>query len=59
MDIREYARRIVENTGNADLDRESYLKMLPNDKRQEMIENIDGKMDKLKKRFEAKDITLY
>ena len=59
MDIREYARKMVENTGNLDLDREHYMKMLPDDKRQELVENIDGKLDILKKRMLEKDITLY
>lgn len=59
IDIREYARRMVEASGNKDLDREHYMKMLPNDKRQELIENTDGQMDRLKKRFDSQDITLY
>ena len=50
---------MVENSGNPDLDRESYIKMLPNEKRQELIENIEGKLDHLKKRLLEKDITLY
>lgn len=59
VDIREYARKTVENSGNPDLDRESYLKMLPNDKRQELVENTEGKLDVLKRRLSEKDITLY
>tara|TARA_B110000285_G_scaffold215829_1_gene262547 strand:+ start:1423 stop:1575 length:153 start_codon:yes stop_codon:yes gene_type:complete len=50
---------MVESSGNPDLDREHYLKMLPDDKRQELVENIDGKLDILKKRMLEKDITLY
>ena len=50
---------MVESTGNPDLDRERYIKILPEDKRQVTIENVDGKLDELKKRFEDKDITLY
>jgi len=42
---------MVESTGNPDLDREKYIKMLPEDTRQVMLENIDGKLDQLKKRF--------
>lgn len=57
-DIREFARDLVETTGNEEEDRESYLRLLPRGRRAE-LENHSYDMKDFKSRFEKRDLTLY
>lgn len=58
MDIREFARRLVEVTGVEEKDRASYVALLPSARRAELRSDPEL-MTQLQQRLAARDLTLY
>jgi hypothetical protein len=58
VDIREFARRLVEGTGAEDKDRANYIGLLPSARRAELRANPEL-LAKLQQRLLARDLTLY
>ena len=58
VDVRKFARDLIENTGNVDADFKRYMDMLPTNEK-ENIESESWRLEKIKTRFEERDIALY
>lgn len=57
VDIREFARQLVEVTGVEEQDRAHYLALLPSARRAEL--SSDPELTQLQQRLTARDLTLY
>jgi len=58
VDVRELARRVVENSGDPELDREQYWATWNEQKRAAMTE-VPEQVQKFKRRFTDRDLSLY
>ena len=58
IDIREFARNLVEITGDPEDDMQRYLQAIPKVDR-DQIESDQYQLNKFKKQFEKRDIQLY